>query len=314
MTQNNYAIIDIGSNTLRMLIGYVKDGKIYRLNSMRAVTRLGEGIKKNFCLSTKNIEKSIHSLIQFRNVYKQFNVKKVYAFGTSALREALNAAEFLSEVKEKIGIQIEIISGDKEAELTLRGIMVNLKNQTFCCNSFLIIDIGGGSTEWVFKNKEFYRGSLPIGAIKLTEKHLLLDPPTVAQIERLKSFIKTQIESSQLKLLLNNNYSLNNIKLIATGGTPTTLATIDLNLPSYDGNKINLHKIYYNNLKSLFESLYGKPLVERIKIVGLEQDRADIIIPGTAILISFMELFDINELIVSDFGILEGALLTIADE
>ncbi len=309
-----YAVIDIGSNTLRLLIGCIKDNKLIRLKISRAVTRLGKNINHTYELNNENIEKSISSLIKFQLLYEKYTVKKVLAVGTSALREAKNSVNFLSEVKKKTGIDIEIISGEKEAELTLKGVLtcIDKKSNPLNDNRFFIIDIGGGSTEWILQSQQTIKGSIPIGAVKLFERFIIDDPPKITQIIQLKDYILSELLKSGLKEIINDKVIPNNIKFIATGGTPTTIAAIDLQLSEYNGDAIHLHKIHRPTLQLILERLYQATLNNRKKIVGLESERADIIITGTSILLSFMETLDFNELIVSDFGLLEGLLMSVA--
>lgn len=309
-----YAVIDIGSNTLRLLIGSIKDDKIIRLETSRAVTRLGKNISRSHELNHESIEKSVSYLNEFKLLCEKYKVKKVIAVGTSALREAKNSLDFTLEVKKKIGIDIDIISGEKEAELTLKGILSYIDNKLtpFKENGYFVIDIGGGSTEWVLKSQKTIKGSIPIGAVKLFERFIIDDPPKITQLKGLQDYILSELLKSGLKEIFTDNLVDKNIKFIATGGTPTTIAAIDLGLSEYKGDTIHLHKIHRPTLQLIFERLYQTTFNDRKKIVGLEHERADIIITGTSILLSFMETFNFNELIVSDFGLLEGLLMDIA--
>ncbi len=307
------AAIDVGSNTLRLLIGCIINNKLIRISSSRFVTRLGKDLLMNYELNSESIDKSISSLIEFKNIYDHFKVKKVFAIGTSALREAKNSKDFLAKVRKNTGINIEIISGEREAELTLNGVLFGLNHNqgiSSSLNEFLIIDIGGGSTEWIFYSKNIKKGSLPLGAVKAYERFFTGDSTELSQIVRLKDYIYAELVNSGLMDLLSDKYISQNIKFVATGGTPTTLAAIDMGLSKYDGDKINIHKITRPTLQAISERLLKISLTERQRIEGLEPDRADIIVTGTLILLNFMETLGFQELIVSDFGLLEGLLLT----
>ncbi len=307
-----FSVIDVGSNTLRLLIGCIVNNKLIRSASYRSVTRLGKGLLSNHELNNESIDKSINSLLEFKKICEQFGVKKVFAVGTSALRDSKNTDTFLKKAKSITDIDIEVISGDKEAELTLKGVLSNFNDKGVenYKNKILIIDIGGGSTEWIFyTNNNIRKGSLPLGAIKLYENFITKEPPNIAELKQFKEYLHSQIITTGLQ----GNYNLSDIKFVATGGTPTTLAAIDMGLSKYNGDKINMHKIDRPTLQAIFERLIKTPLIERNKIIGLEPNRTDIIITGTLILQGFMEFFNFQELIVSDYGLLEGLLLTKAD-
>ncbi|MCX7913222.1 MAG: Ppx/GppA family phosphatase [Thermodesulfovibrionales bacterium] len=310
------AAIDIGSNTLRLLIASLRDKKLTRKASLRCVTRLAEGVQKDGMLRQENIDKSITCLIEFKKMYGQFKVKDVIAVGTSALRDAKNSHLLIDKARDIIGINAEIISGEKEAEFVLTGVLYGLyqDQKNFYWDKMLVIDIGGGSTEWIYienvkkSYKEFKKGSLPLGAIRLFKSFITTDPPDLIQIKLIKDYIISEIESKGLKELLSKTKTSKAI-FIATGGTPTTVATIDMGLRKYDGEKVHLHRISRPTLSELLQKLINFPLQKRSHIIGLEPDRADIIITGTLILQTFMEVFDFDHLIVSDYGILEGVII-----
>ncbi len=318
MKQNSFedrqliAAIDVGSNTIRLLIGYTENNKIIRVFNSRAVTRLGKDILQTSILNTDNINKSIDYLLKIKSICEYYKVSEIHAVGTSALREAKNTQNFLEEVKLKTGFDIHIISGMREAELTVKGVMSNFfsddKIDPHPTRSYLIVDIGGGSTEWVFQNEIQAKGSIPIGAIKTYENFIKSDPPSQNDIDRLKYHIYQVIADYDLTKCLQNNSFTEDFNFVATGGTATTIAAIDMGLDEYDGDRIHLHQISRPTLQLLFKQLITMPLRIRQTIKGLEPDRADIIITGLLILLCLMEISKSNKTIVSDFGILEGLL------
>ena len=328
----NIGAIDIGTNTIRLLIGQIDNGRLARIASDRAVTRLGKDLMKTGVLSADSINKSLSALKSFKETCDKYNVTKIIAVGTSALREAKNSRDFINAVKKETGIEIEIISGEREAELTAKGVTTAIGDKKGP-GKFFIIDIGGGSTEWIIykgsnqlpalsdqgknENTEFNSslithnpslilGSLPVGAVKLLETYIKHDPPAAAELDECAKFIHSKI-SGPLDSSLNNS----SLILIATGGTPTTLAAIDLGLEKYDGEKINMHIIPRSSLIGIFDKLVSLPHEARTKIKGLEPDRSDIIIPGLLILITIMDYLKINEMVISDYGLLEGLLTEI---
>ncbi len=312
ITPSPIAVIDVGTNTLRLLIGYAEGGRIVRLFSERAVTRLGADLQRKRFLDVSAIENSISSLKVFKVLCDKYGVRKIFAIGTSALREARNSDEFLSRTYKSTGIAIRIISGDEEASLTLKGILVD-GVVTEACPSLFIIDVGGGSTEWVWGNEFVIKDSVPVGAVKLLESFIEHDPPLPSELKRLKEYLIGQIQGSfsvhsftPEELVSQEDYPQ---CFIATGGTATTLASVDLSLQGYDRNKIHLHRVTLPTLHHLFDKLCALSLAVRKEIQGLEPQRADIVVPGLLILITFMEMLRFKEVIISDTGLLEGALL-----
>jgi len=317
------ASIDVGSNTLRLLIAEVEDNKLINVFSDRKITRLGNGVAQTGRLHDENIEATISVLGEFSSVISQYGVRHVKAVATSALREASNSDFFVKRVLDATGISIEVIPGKKEAELTLRGVLYSFPGYE-CGTSaplfpplslggpgrLFIIDIGGGSTEWILcrGKQDIAMGSIPIGVIKLTENFLKTDPITGTDLNALNDEIVQLIEELEKRVgrLINGH-----TRFVGTAGTFTTIAAIDLGLEEYSREKIHLHAVSLSKLKAIGRMLASLPLEERRKTKGLEPERADLIIPGVQFTIKIMEFFKFDELIISDYGLLEGALLDI---
>jgi exopolyphosphatase/guanosine-5'-triphosphate,3'-diphosphate pyrophosphatase len=304
------AVIDIGTNTLRLLIGTVVHGSVHRLASGRSVTRLGKNLQSTGKLSDESIKKSIASLRTFKETGDHYKVRDYRAVGTSALREAANSNQFLDEVKRNIGISIDIISGEREAELTIKGIITN---EDHLQSPALILDIGGGSTEWIVVDRNDYsKSSIPLGAVRLYESFIRQDPPSPEETRAVKKYISEQVTESFLKYSSarqKNTVLPSFATIIATGGTATTAAAVDLGLEIYDGNKIHSHRISLPTLREVLDTLVRAPLADRSRIKGLEPERADIIIPGMLILETIMEMLQTEEVLISDYGLLEGLLV-----
>lgn len=322
----HFASIDVGSNTLRILIGEFVDNRIIDIYTDRKITRLGSMVGQTGILQTENMEASLQALSGFVSVINRFRIKHVRALGTSALREAQNSGIFMQRARDAACIQIEIISGEKEAQLTLKGILqafspaetgaargrvpIIQQGDTGRSHqrSLFIMDIGGGSSEWIIYQGEDRNmmGSLPSGVIKLAQTCITADPASPHDVMLLNREIVTVL----------NNFGPDTGRLdpgatlfIGTGGTFTTVASVDLGLDSYSRQKIHLHRIPLSRLKQMQKTFLQLSLTERKKIRGLEPGRADLIIPGVQFTMKVMELFRFRELIVSDYGLLEGALL-----
>jgi len=300
--------IDVGSNTIRLLIGRVENRKIARLRTGMVITRLAAGIGETGLLNADNMEKSVSVLKAFSDIISAYGISHIRAVGTSALREAKNSEEFMQRVLSETGINIEVISGEEEAEITARGVLFDLPET----DSSLIVDIGGGSAEWIFCENSFplRMGTIPTGVVKLFDNHIKSDPPSKDDIISLRG--ETEIILSALKVKIGHLMS-NRTVFIGTAGTITTLASIDIGLESYDHEKIHRHNISLDKLYDISGRLISIPLSERKEIFGLEPERADLIIPGILFTINIMELFGFDNIFVSDNGLLEGALIKLSE-
>jgi len=307
------ASIDVGSNTLRLLVAEVRDNRIIDVYSDRKITRLGNKVGQTGRLHDDNMDASLSALMEFSSVISKYGVVRTKAVATSALREASNSDIFIKKAFDSAGIAIEVISGREEAELTLAGILASFPRSAFRIpHSALIIDIGGGSSEWIlYRDKDnLDMGSIPVGVIKLAQKHIKTDPVSEEDLNALNHEIISVLNN--LKYVIGQ-YIDNNTQLIGTAGTFTTIASIDLGLEAYAREKVHLHTINYARLKDIIKNLMHLPLKERVKVKGLEPGRADLIIPGIQFTINVMDIFGFDELTINDYGLLEGALLAIKD-
>ena len=307
------ASIDVGSNTLRLLVAEVRDNRIIDVYSDRKITRLGNKVGQTGRLQNDTMDASLSALMEFSSVISKYGVVHTKAVATSALREASNSDIFINKAFDSAGIAIEVISGRKEAELTLEGILASFPRSAFRIHrSAFIVDIGGGSSEWIFyrDRDNIDMGSIPVGVIKLAQKHIKTDPVSEEDLNALNHEIISVLNNLKYGI---GQYIDNNTQLIGTAGTFTTIASIDLGLEAYAREKVHLHKINYARLKHIIKNLMPLPLKERVKVIGLEPGRADLIIPGIQFTINVMDMFGFDELTINDYGLLEGALLAIKE-
>ncbi len=318
------ASIDVGSNTLRLLIGRIEDNKLIDIFSDRIITRLGNRVDQTGRLQDENIETSLSGLKEFSAVISQYEVRHVKAVATSALREASNSDIFIKRAYDVTGISIEVIPGEKEAELTLRGILSSLPEPESRIHPPLrswgmgegdrhpmfIVDIGGGSTEWILYRDQDHidMGSIPIGVIKLSRNFLKTDPVSEGELKNFDNKIVPVIEDLKKRI---RHLITRHTRFIGTAGTFTAIASIDLGLVVYSREKIHLHTITLSSLQALGKKLTALSLEERKKMKGLEPERADLIIPGIQFTINIMKSLKFDELIISDYGLIEGALFDI---
>lgn len=306
------ASIDIGSNTLRLLLAKVEQNRLVCVHSDRIITRLGNRVDQTGRLQDENIKASLSALKEFSSVISKYRVRRVMAVATSALREASNSDAFVKRVFDATGISIKVIPGEKEAELTLKGILAAFpaSESRVLPPSMFILDIGGGSTEWILYRDQAHinMGSIPVGVIKLTQNFLKTDPISETDLKKLNAEIVSVIEDLKKRIrdLINGP-----TQFIGTAGTFTAIASIDLGLDAYSREKIHLRTISLSGLQALGNKLMALSLEERKKVKGLEPERADLIIPGVQFTIKVMESLKFDELTISDYGLLEGVLLDI---
>jgi exopolyphosphatase / guanosine-5'-triphosphate,3'-diphosphate pyrophosphatase len=309
------ASIDVGSNTIRLLIGAVENGRITGIHSGRRITSLGNTVHQTRTLQDRNMEDSIAVLKEFASAITHYGVKCTKAVGTSALREATNADLFIKKAFGETGIMIEVISGEQEAALTLKGILASLPMAGYGIpESALIVDMGGGSTEWISLRKHhtagtqpaLLMGTIPLGVIRLAQKYVQAGPVSEYDVQQMTAEIDPVLQ----ELKVRTGQTPKETCLIGTAGTFATIASVDIGLEQYSGEKIHLHTIPLNRLLAIRDKLFSLTLTERETVRGLDPERADLIIPGIQFTISIMKHFNITELIVSDHGLLEGALLS----
>ncbi|MBI4618805.1 MAG: Ppx/GppA family phosphatase [Desulfobacterales bacterium] len=296
------ASIDIGTNTIRLLIADTNETKkLKRILSKRNITRLGEGFIKKRKISGKAIQRSIKVLKEYLNLVNEYSAKKTLAVATSAVREAVNKNEFLMEIYRNTGLEIQVVSEKEEAGMTLTGVL-SIINEVI--GRALVIDIGGGSTEFIIIEGKIpvTTHSLDLGAVYLTERFIHTDPPTSLELQNLREFIDKRLSS-----LPWVGFSFSS--LLGTAGTITTLAAIDQEMSAYDPEKINKYSLTREAVKSIYNRLKSLNRVERCSTPGLERGREDIILAGTIVLLSIMETLNSNEITVSDFGLLEGIIM-----
>lgn len=294
--------IDIGSNSIRMIIAEIQNGAIINvLYSKRDTTRLASGICATKKISETSFWKSIETLKNYKSVIDNFKVNRVKTVATSAVREAENGAIFISECK-KIGIDAKVISGQEEALLSFYGVKAGIKTLD---KRFMIFDTGGGSTEFIAGEKDniFFNESHKIGVVKLTDMFDMKDGAAI-NIKACSEYISKFM--SKMKLPADIDL------LVATAGTASSIAAMDMELIKYDPEKINGYIINKQKIEKLLHLIVSAPYLERNKIPGLESGREDLIIPGILVILEVMNKTGFELLTISDYGLREGAVVAAA--
>ncbi|SDH76937.1 Ppx/GppA phosphatase family protein [Halanaerobium congolense] len=291
------AAIDIGTNSCRLLIAEKKANKSLDVLSRKLeITRLGEGVDQNRFLKEEAVNRVYKALEKYKKTIDKFQVDKIRVVGTSALRDVENPHLLTDKIK-KLDLVLEIISGEKEAELNYLGAVSNLDED------FLLIDIGGGSTEFIWPTtSDINFKSLDIGCVRMTEK-FISDPK-----KKIRSLEQKEIQS-YVENLLKQKLDLNKkFKVKGVGGTITTVAAVKLALEEYDSSKIENLRLEYFELENILNRFADLDLKTRKKIKGLQPKRADVITAGLIILKTILNYLNVQELYVSDHDLLYGLL------
>jgi exopolyphosphatase/guanosine-5'-triphosphate,3'-diphosphate pyrophosphatase len=308
--------IDIGTNTIRLLVAETSTATHRELYSGRTITRLGQDLDRTGLIAPEAKERSLKALEEFSAIIRRHSKIGTAVFGTSALRNASNTKEFIAEAKKRTGLDIEVISGEDEAKLTLLGVRRALslvgRADTDPLASALVIDIGGGSTELMVTRQGGIASmeSLPLGAVYLTERFLQNDPPTRDELDSLRRTITQELDALPAK-----NLHLASLNTCAgTAGTITTLAAMDQGIEAYDPERINGYVLQTAALDRMVDLLAASSLERRLKITGLDPGREDIILAGAIIAQEIMARCGARELLVSDWGLREGILFDLYEK
>jgi len=301
--------IDIGTNSTRLLIAEVEKGSISKeILRLTKITRLGEGVSASCILKDAAIERTLKALRDYRDILDKYKVEEVSAIATSAARDAGNVGILLSKASVNCDINIDVIPGALEAKLCFMGATSDplLQGNT---DEYLVIDIGGGSVELIYGEKRKIKGtySFDIGCVRLTEMFLHDDPPTKNSIVELGEFVKDKLCAAITKDVIEDISG--NAIAIAVAGTSTSLVAIDLKLRTYDPNIIHGAAMTRGRVDELLKKLSRARLSELRRVIGLQPERADVIIAGAAIQAEIMNYFGFNEIIVSERDILDGLIL-----
>lgn len=298
MNVRNYAAIDCGTNSTRMLIA----NKSETLDRQMKITRLGQGLDQSGELSNQAMSRVIDVLKDFRRSLDKHEVSEVRMVATSAARDASNSEDFFNKVESTLGVRPELLTGEEEGRLSFQGAIAELDPSQ---GPFLILDIGGGSTEFVFgteKAENVY--SSQIGCVRLTEEFFDNDPPLPEELHACLSVVGGHVDDA-LREIPNIG---DEVTLVGLAGTVSCIAAIEIGLEKYDREKIHHFHLSKEAVEDVFRTLATENKFERMSNPGLEEDRADVIVAGTAILVKVMRQLQLTECLVSESDIMDGIL------
>jgi exopolyphosphatase / guanosine-5'-triphosphate,3'-diphosphate pyrophosphatase len=293
------AAIDIGTNTILLLIARIEDGRVVPIVEEEGIVRLGEGLQKTGLLGKAAMGRAERTLSRYLGRCRQEGVKRLFAVGTSALREGHNADGFLRRIREKLGLAIEVISGQEEAALSYLAVARDSDDPG---RTVLVVDVGGGSTELILGRGGDIADwmSLPAGAVRFTERFVRHDPVTGGEWTALKEAIREALAPAP--------QPEPPFMMVSVGGTGTTLASVELGLDAFSMEKIHGFILTREALDRQIELYRSRPLEERRKVPGLPLARTDVILAGAAILDGAMAATGAASLQISCHGVRYGLL------
>lgn len=293
--------IDIGTNSMRLLVCDYIDGELLNRKKFINTTRIGEGVDENGFIREDAIRRNLDALKDFYDLSKTEGCEKVYCIGTSALRDSKNSDDFIKRAKLEIGIDVEVISGSDESNLGFLGVLKGTNEE----DDILVVDIGGGSTEFIIGNSEGikFAKSENVGALRMTEKFLTTDIVDEYEFDMMSEFIEKNIKDT-----INYIKERKINKLVGIGGTITSLSAMNQELEVYSMEKIHNSEINIDDIEKILQNLKKMTLNDKKSLKGLQTKRADIITAGVKVLHIIMKNLELSNIIVSEYDNLEGLI------
>ncbi|MDZ4827207.1 MAG: Ppx/GppA phosphatase family protein [Actinomycetota bacterium] len=298
------AAVDIGTNSTRLLVADVVDGRLTQLERRTRITRLGQGVHASRKLHPDAIERTLTTLREYRAVISELGVSAVRATATSASRDATNRDEFFEPARALLGTAPELLSGEDEARLEFAGATTGLDAPA----PFLVLDVGGGSTEFIVGTTE-PEGlvSVDIGCVRLTEQFLTSDPPAPEELSQALSVVRDHLADVDREV----PGAAGAKTLVGTAGTAWTMGAVELGVGPGESERIHHFRLTRAAAEDVYRTLATEPIATRRHNPGLEEGRVDVIVGGAIVIVAVMRHFRFDEMLVSEADILDGLALSI---
>ncbi|WP_329150482.1 Ppx/GppA family phosphatase [Streptomyces sp. NBC_01456] len=309
------AAIDCGTNSIRLLVADCDPatGELKDLDRRMQIVRLGQGVDRTGRLAPEALERTFAACREYAAVIKDLGAEQVRFVATSASRDAENREDFVRGVVDILGVEPEVITGDQEAEFSFDGATKELTGRADLERPFLVVDIGGGSTEFVLGSDSVRAArSVDVGCVRMTERHLvhegaISDPPTPGQISAIKTDIAAALDRAEETVPLSEAATL-----VGLAGSVTTVAAIALGLDQYDSEAIHHSRIPLATVREITDRMLASTHAERAAIPVMHPGRVDVIAAGALVLLSIMERTGAAEVVVSEHDILDGIAWSLA--
>lgn len=309
------AAVDCGTNSIRLLVADAdpRTGELVDLDRRMTIVRLGQDVDRTGRLAPEALERTFAACRAYAEAVKEHGAQRLRFVATSASRDAENRDEFVRGVLDILGVEPEVITGDQEAEFSFTGATKELTGRADLRRPFLVVDIGGGSTEFVVGDDRV-RGarSVDVGCVRMTERHLVrdgavADPPTERQIAAMRADIEAALDRAEETVPLREARTL-----VGLAGSVTTVSAIAQDLPAYDSAAIHHSRVSRERVREITEWLLRATHAERAAVPSLHPGRVDVIGAGALVLLSIMERIDAKEVVVSEHDILDGIAWSLA--
>ncbi|MEU6768756.1 Ppx/GppA phosphatase family protein [Streptomyces sp. NPDC046853] len=304
------AAIDCGTNSIRLLVADAdpQTGELVDLDRRMTVVRLGQGVDKTGRLAPEALERTFAACREYARIIKEHGAERLRFVATSASRDAENRDDFVRGVLDILGVEPEVISGDQEAEFSFTGATKELTGSDHLAKPYLVVDIGGGSTEFVVGDDGVRAArSVDVGCVRLTERHIRTDPPAPAELDAVRADITAALDLAEQTVPIGEARTL-----VGLAGSVTTVAAIALGLDAYDSAAIHHSRVSYEQVSEIVDRLSRATHDERAAIPVMHPGRVDVIVSGALVLLSIMDRTGAREVVVSEHDILDGIGWSIA--
>ncbi|MFF6830120.1 exopolyphosphatase [Streptomyces longwoodensis] len=309
------AAIDCGTNSIRLLVAdaHPETGELTDLNRRMTIVRLGQGVDRTGRLAPEALERTFAACREYAAVIKEHGAERLRFVATSASRDAENRDEFVRGVLDILGVEPEVITGDQEAAFSFTGATKELTGRDDLARPYLVVDIGGGSTEFVVGDDRVRAArSVDVGCVRMTERHLVVDgavtdPPTEEQIAAMRADIEAALDLAEQSVPLHEARTL-----VGLAGSVTTVSAIAQDLPEYDSARIHHSRVSRDRVRVITERLLRSTHAERAAVPCMHPGRVDVIGAGALVLLSIMDRIGAEEVVVSEHDILDGIAWSVA--
>ncbi|MGW0293371.1 Ppx/GppA phosphatase family protein [Streptomyces tuirus] len=309
------AAVDCGTNSIRLLVADVDPatGELVDLDRRMTIVRLGQGVDRTGRLAPEALQRTFAACREYAAIIKEHGAERLRFVATSASRDAENRDEFVRGVLDILGVEPEVISGDQEAEFSFTGATKELAGSDHLPTPYLVVDIGGGSTEFVVGDDRVRAArSVDVGCVRMTERHLVRDgvvsdPPSEEQIAAMRADIEAALDLAEQTVPLREARTL-----VGLAGSVTTVSAIAQELPEYDSEAIHHSRVSREKVREITDWLLRSTHAERAAVPSMHPGRVDVIGAGALVLLSIMERIGAQEVIVSEHDILDGIAWSVA--
>ncbi|WP_371556366.1 exopolyphosphatase [Streptomyces longwoodensis] len=309
------AAIDCGTNSIRLLVAdaHPETGELTDLDRRMTIVRLGQGVDRTGRLAPEALERTFAACREYAAVIKEHGAERLRFVATSASRDAENRDEFVRGVLDILGVEPEVITGDQEAAFSFTGATKELTGRDDLARPYLVVDIGGGSTEFVVGDDRVRAArSVDVGCVRMTERHLVVDgavtdPPTEEQIAAMRADIEAALDLAEQSVPLHEARTL-----VGLAGSVTTVSAIAQDLPEYDSARIHHSRVSRDRVRGITERLLRSTHAERAAVPSMHPGRVDVIGAGALVLLSIMDRIGAEEVVVSEHDILDGIAWSVA--